>query len=91
MLDEKERLAALEREVLSMKELLMRMDNKMDNWHQNYVPRREIQEKFNVVDMKMAAIDKRLATVESNLQWLWRALTGAVIGGIASLIFLQFK
>lgn len=91
MLDEKERLAALEREVLSMKELLMRMDNKMDNWHQNYVPRPEIQEKFNVVEMKYSALDKRIGAIESNLTWLWRALFTAIVGGIASLIFVQFK
>lgn len=83
--DRGERLASLESEVRFIKDLLIGMNNKLDNYSTIYMPRTEINEKFN-------ARDERLSKVEETQTWMWRTiLGGAIVGAIGLVFFLAQK
>lgn len=88
MSDERERLAALEREVTSIKEMLVRMEGKMDAWSQNYVPRAETNEMLRTRDTQIDHCIGRITALEANQTWLWRTFAAAVITTIVSVFWI---
>lgn len=73
-----ERLAALETGIKTLNTAITRLEAKIEAWNSAFVPRTEINE-------ALKNRDERLKALEQNQTWLWRAIIGAVIGGIISL------
>lgn len=91
MPDERERLAALEREVQTIKEMLVRMEKKMDAQQENYATRSELSEMLRIRDIQIEHLNNRLITTEANQTWLWRSVAGAVIVAVMATLWFSSK
>jgi Skp family chaperone for outer membrane proteins len=92
-----ERIAGLESEFKTIKELLFKMDAKLDAWNSNYVPRREIDEMFRSRDKEIAGLEEDitdgLAALRNELhaykqeqssnKVLWPAWVSAIVSLVA--------
>lgn len=91
MPDERERLAALEREVQTIKEMLVRMEKKMDAQQENYATRSELSEMLRIRDIQIEHLNNRIITTEANQTWLWRSVAGAVIVAVMATLWFSSK
>jgi hypothetical protein len=82
-----ERLASVETELKSIKEMLARMDGKLEAWHQNYVPRAELNEMFRARDKEIEEI--KIAKQESRSLWpVWVGAAISLAGVITAIVAL---
>lgn len=86
-----ERLASLESEVRFIKDLLLTMNNKLDNYNEVFIPRKEIDEKFAVRDKRLDNENDRIKKLEDNQTWLWRTVVGSIITGAIGIFIYLIK
>lgn len=63
-----QRLSSLETEVKYIREMLTSMNDKLDLWHQNFVPRHEIDERFKARDKQIKEVKDEVDKVKGNIQ-----------------------
>lgn len=64
----------LKRELENSKELLTKIDKKLDVISEKFSNSREIEE------LKLKPLEKRVEDIEDNNKWIWRTVTGAILG-----------
>lgn len=64
----------LKRELDNSKELLTKIDKKLDVISEKFQNSKEIEE------LKLKPLEKRVGDIEDNNKWIWRTVTGAILG-----------
>lgn len=64
----------LKRELDNSKELLTKIDKKLDVISEKFSNSREIEE------LKLKPLEKRVEDIEDNNKWIWRTVTGTILG-----------
>lgn len=88
-MDNAERLAIVETELKQLNKMMTNINDKLDVWNQNYVPRNEINVMFEQRDKSIKNVDAKFEAAEQNkfsLRRMWPAWLGV---GIAALSFLK--
>ncbi|MFA1820543.1 hypothetical protein ACDX78_10230 [Virgibacillus oceani] len=87
-MDNAERLAVVETELKQLNKSMTAINDKLDIWNQNYVPRNEINMMFDSRDREIEAIKQDQTIAEENkwsLRRLWPAWLGVVIAAFSWL------
>lgn len=63
----------LKRELDNSKELLTKIDKKLDVISEKFSNSREIEE------LKLKPLEKRVGDIEDNNKWIWRTVTGTIL------------
>ena len=63
----------LKRELDNSKELLTKIDKKLDVIAEKFSNSKEVEE------LKFKPLEQRVSNIEDNNKWLWRTVTGAII------------
>ena len=63
----------LKRELDNSKELLTKIDKKLDVISEKFQNSREIEE------LKLKPLEKRVEDIEDNNKWIWRTVTGTIL------------
>ncbi|WP_157087640.1 hypothetical protein [Oceanobacillus damuensis] len=87
-MENSERLAVVETKLEQISVTINSMNDKLDVWNQSYVPRAEIDLKFDARDKKIEQIDKKLEAEEHNkwsIRKLWPAWLGVALSAGAWL------
>lgn len=83
-----ERLTRVEVQLENITKAVTSMNDKLDVWNQSYVPRSELDLKFEAITKEQAATDKKFVTMENN-KWsirnAWPAWLGVAIATISLL------
>ncbi|NBI28576.1 hypothetical protein [Chengkuizengella marina] len=90
-----ERLAKLEAEIKAMRDLIMKMDNKLDTWNKTFIPRDEINEMFRSRDKEINELTQNLEKFRegSTTKWeqLWSKSVWFLIGILGSILTILLK
>lgn len=71
----------LKKELANSKELLTKIDKKLDVISEKFTSSKEIEE------LKYNPLEKRVTNIEDGNKWIWRTITGALIGIVINAIF----
>lgn len=63
----------LKKELDNSKELLTKIDKKLDVISEKFSNSKEVEE------LKFKPLEQRVSNIEDNNKWLWRTVTGAII------------
>ncbi|WP_272466650.1 hypothetical protein [Terrihalobacillus insolitus] len=88
-MENRERLAIVETELKQLNKMMTNINDKLDVWNQNYVPRNEIDEKFRSRDESLKEIKLELTVMEQN-KWSLRRLWPAWMA-VAIAVFSYFS
>jgi hypothetical protein len=80
-----ERLARVETELGGIKELVVRVDSKLDAWSNTYVPRQEINEMFRSRDKEIQELKE--SKKDTRAMWIsWVSIAIALAGMVIMII-----
>ncbi|NBI30260.1 hypothetical protein [Chengkuizengella marina] len=88
-----ERLASVETEIKSLKEVVIKVDNKLVDWSKNYVPRSELTEMLKARDKDISDLNieiKNLRLDKRDNKALYPAWSGVVVALLAILITIFY-
>ncbi|MFS1514024.1 hypothetical protein VQL36_16500 [Chengkuizengella sp. SCS-71B] len=97
-----ERLAKLETEIKTIREVMLKMDGKLDGWNQNFVPRPELGEMLKTKEKEIVEINQNINNIREDIvnnrnyssnKWeqLWSKATWFLLGIMGSIYFWLIK